>query len=127
MKFQREATGEFAIAAYTAESVTIGAVNHAWNIATAWRCPHARLAGAIRYARSADIAADAIAQCRADAGPIVLIGTTAARCAFRPRRAAIFDPGQHRLRSDGHQRRLPHNVRRSAKGVEVAALLLFER
>ncbi len=126
MKFQREATGEFAIAAYTAESVTIGAVNRV-EYRDSVAVSHAQPPAPWPVRSFADIAADAIAHATRMQAEIVLIGT--GRTLRFPRPDALRPLIEARIGyevMDTSAACRTYNVL-LGEGRQVAALLLFER
>ena len=71
MKFQREATSEFAISGYTADSVSVAGIEHRQSL----RVSHQAAAAPWPVARFTDITAATVAQATEVQPEIVIIGT----------------------------------------------------
>lgn len=123
MKFQRETAGEFAITAYTADSVTVAGVEHRDSVCLSHQAP----AQAWPVTSFAGINAASVAQATHTGAEIVLIGTGRALRfpgpeALRPLRDARI--GYEVMDTRAACR--TYNVL-LGEGRRVAALLLFER
>lgn len=122
MKFQREAAGEYAITAYTAESVTVGGVEHRQSV----RLSHREAAAPWPVAAFSDISAATVAPATTVGAEIVLIGT--GRTLRFPKPDALRPLIEARIGyevMDTSAACRTYNVL-LGEGRQVAALLLFE-
>lgn len=122
MKFQREAAGEYAITAYTAESVTVAGVEHRQSV----RLSHREAAMPWPAASFAEITAASVALATTVGAEIVLIGT--GRALRFPKPDALRPLIDARIGyevMDTSAACRTYNVL-LGEGRQVAALLLFE-